>query len=56
MDGVFLRIPASEYTSSRIPSISSSELSVELHNASGLQENKWFSAEEHCLEHVLSSM
>ena len=56
MDGVFLRLPASVYTSSRIPSVSSSEVSVELLNASALPENKWFSAEEHCLEHVLSSM
>ena len=38
MDGVFLRLPVSEYTSSRIPSVSSSEVSVELLNASALQK------------------
>ena len=56
MDGVFLRIPASECASSRTSSVSSSELSVELQNTSVLQENNGFSAEERCVEHVLSSM
>ena len=56
MDGVFLRIPASECASPRTSSVSSSELSVELQNTSVLQENNGFSAEELCLERVLSSM
>ena len=56
MDGVLLRIPASECASPRASSVSSSELSVELQNTSVLQENNGFSAEEHCLECVLSSM
>ena len=56
MNGVFLRIPAPECTSGT-PSVSSSELSVELQNVSVLQENNGFSAEEeHCLEQILSSM
>ena len=37
-------------------SVSTSELSVELQNTSVLQENSGFSAEERCLEHILSSM
>ena len=56
MDGVFLRIPASECASPRTSSVSSSELSVELQNTSVLKENNGFSAEELCLERVLSSM
>ena len=56
MDGVFLRIPASECASPRTPSVSTSELSVELQTTSVLQENNGFSAEEYCLERVLSSM
>ena len=56
MDGVFLRIPASECASPRTSSVSSSELFVELQNTSVLQENNGFSAEEHCVEHVLSSV
>ena len=52
MDGVFLRIPASECASPRTSSVSSSELSVELQNTSVLQENNGFTAEECCLEHV----
>ena len=55
MNGVFLRIPAPECTSGT-PSVSSSELSVELQDVSVLQENNGFSAEEHCLEQILSSM
>ena len=56
MDGVFLRIPASECASPRTSSVSSNELSVELQNTSVLQEDNGFSVEEHCLERVLSSM
>ena len=56
MDGVFLRIPASECVSPRTSSVSSSELSVELQDTSVLQENNGSSAEKHCLERVLSSM
>ena len=56
MDGVFLRIPASECASPRTSSVSSSELSVELQNTSVLQENNGFSAKERCLERVLGSM
>ena len=56
MDGVFLRIPASECASPRMSSVSTSELSVELQNTSVLQENNGFSTEERCLEHILSSM
>ena len=43
MDGVFLRIPASECASPKTSSVSSSELSVELQNTSVLQENNGFS-------------
>ena len=56
MDGVFLRILVSGCVSPRTPSISSSELSVELKNTSVLQENNGLSAEELCSERVLSSM
>ena len=56
MDGVFLRIPASECASPTTLSVSSSELSVELQSTSVLQENIGFSAEECCLERVLGSM
>ena len=54
--GVFLRISASGCASPRTPSVSSSELSVEPQHTSVLQENNGFSAEEQCLERVLSSM
>ena len=56
MGGVFLRIPASKCTSSRTSPAPTSEVSAELQDAFILQEDDGFSAEEECLELVLSSM
>ena len=56
MGGIFLRIPAVQCTSSRTSPAPISEVSVESHDASALQETNGFSAEIKWLEHVLSSV